>query len=96
MVVGILQVELEIDGCESLKEKRRVIASVKDRLHHEHQVSVAEVAQHDNREVAVLGIAMASSDARYCQSVLDSIVHKLGRHRDCVLGDYRTEILTGQ
>ena len=43
MVVGILQIEVSIDGSTSLKDKRRVVSSLKDRLHREHQVSVAEV-----------------------------------------------------
>ena len=43
MVVGILQFELLVPGATSLKDKRRVVKSVKDRLHREHLVSVAEV-----------------------------------------------------
>ena len=96
MIIGILQLELTIDGSESLKDKRRVIASLKDRLHREHQVSVAEVAQQDNRRVARLGIALAAGDVPYCQSVLDRILDKVQMHRQCVLSDHSVEILTGK
>lgn len=96
MVVGILQVELSIDGTGSLKDKRRVVRSVKDKLHHDHQVSVAEVDSLDDHRVAVLGITMASNDVKHCQSVLDGVVNQLRRHRECVLADHATEILTGQ
>jgi uncharacterized protein YlxP (DUF503 family) len=95
MVVGILQVELTIDGAESLKDKRRVVRSVKDKLHHDHQVSVAEVGALDNHNVAMLGITMASNDVSHCQSVLDGVLNQLRRHRECVLSDHAQEILTG-
>jgi len=95
MVVGVLQVELSIDGAASLKDKRRVILSIKDRLHREHQVSVAEVARQDDCATAVLGIALASSAVGVCQSVLDRIVDKLQKERDCCLEDYTIQILTG-
>ena len=95
MVVGILQARLTIDWAESLKDKRRVVRSLKDRLHREHQVSVAEVDCLDNCTVAMLGIALAASDGKYCRSTLDRIVDKLKVARDCVLDDYTTEILSG-
>jgi uncharacterized protein len=94
--VGILQVELMIAESSSLKDKRRVVSSVKARLHREHQVSVAEVDSLDDRGTAVLGIVLASNSVPHCQSVLDRIVDKLRWERDCVLGDHRTDVLTGQ
>lgn len=96
MVVGILQVELSVDDAVSLKDKRRVVASLKDRLHREHQVSVAEVDSLDDPCTAVLGIVLACNDVARCQSVLDRILDKLSQCSDCVLSDHRKEILTGQ
>ena len=96
MIIGILQVELIIDESQSLKDKRRVVQSVKDRLHREHQVSVAEVGSLDDRRCAVLGITMASNSVPHCQSTLDRILQKVRRHRDCALADHTTEILTGK
>lgn len=95
MVVGILQVQLMIAHAQTLKDKRRVVASVKDRLHRQHHVSVAEIDSLEQCATAVLGIALASSDVNHCQSVLDRILDQLARERDCVLEDHRKEILTG-
>jgi uncharacterized protein YlxP (DUF503 family) len=95
MVVGILQIELRIDWAESLKDKRRVLSSLKDRLHREHQVSVAEVDGTEDHRIAVLGIVMASGSAPYCRSVLDKIVDKLRHARGCVLSDHRVQVLSG-
>jgi len=43
MVVGVLQIELEIPEAQSLKDKRRVIKSLKDRIANAHNVSIAEL-----------------------------------------------------
>lgn len=96
MVVGILQVRLAIDGAESLKDKRRLVSSLKDRLHREHQVSVAEVDSLDDRHTAVLGITMASNSVPHCQSVLAGILDRLKLGRGFAVADQDTQILTGQ
>lgn len=95
MVVGIMQIEITIDWSQSLKDKRRVVKSLKDRLHRNHQVSVAEVGSLDDWRVAVLGIALASSDRGYGQGVFNHILENLRRARDCVLSDYMIEFVTG-
>jgi len=77
MVVGILQVELLIHGAESIKDKRRVINSLKERLHREHQVSVAEVGDPDVLNAAVLGISCVAREGKRVGEVLDKIVSKL-------------------
>ena len=96
MVIGILQIELAIDGATSLKDKRSVVRSLKDRLHREHQVSVAEVDLLDDHRRAMLGITMASNSLPHCQSVLDRLVDKLRLGRGFVLSDHNVQILTGQ
>ena len=96
MVIGILQVELTVQWSQSLKDKRRVVSSLKDRLHREHQVAVAEVGALDNRRTAILGLTVASNSVPHCQRMLDGILNKIRATRDCVLSDHRLEILTGK
>lgn len=95
MVIAVLQVELAIEWAASLKDKRRVVHSLKDRLHREHMVSVAEVANQDRHTTATLGIALAHSDVAAAQSTLDQILDKLRNARNCTLSDHATQILTG-
>ena len=95
MVVGILQFELLIHGAESLKDKRRVISSVKERLHREHQVSVAEVARQDIWTSAVLGLALVSTDGKRAAQVLDGITLKLRGLHDAELGEVTRQIIHG-
>ena len=93
MVIGILQFELFIHGAESLKDKRRVVLSVKDRLHREHQVSVAEVALQDRMDVAHLGLAIVGNDGKYIGQQLDRITLRLRAITDAELGDVSREVL---
>lgn len=95
VVVGILQFELIIHDPESLKDKRRVVRSVKDRLHREHQVSVAEVACQERMDLAVLGVALVGSDGRHVGQVLDHVLEKVRGVRDAELGRSTREILQG-
>ena len=95
MMIGILQFELLIHHAESLKDKRRVVRSVKDRLHRDHLVSVAEVAHLDNPRVAGMGLAIVNRDAKYIQGVLDNITAKLRALPDAQLADCSREVLNG-
>lgn len=95
MVLGILQFELLIPDPESLKDKRRVVRSVKDRLHREHMVSVAEVAAQDTPTVAVMGLALVGSDGGHVGKVLDNISAKLRALPDAELGECSRQILHG-
>lgn len=96
MVIGILQFELLIHGAQSLKDKRRVVRSVTDRLHRQHLVSVAEVAEQDTINLAVLGVSCVGTDGRRVGVVLDRILDKLRCLTDAELGDTSRQILHGE
>lgn len=93
MMVGVLRVELAVFEALTLKDKRRVVKSVKDRIGGRHNVSIAEVDRLDSHQHAVLGIAMVANDSRFVQSCLDKIVDELRMVRAATLVDYEVEIL---
>jgi len=95
MVVGILQIEISIGWATSLKDKRSVIASLKAKLHRDHQVSVAEVDLQDDMRRGMLGVVLAANEVPRAQSVLDKVLAKVEQHPDCVVSQHRTEILSG-
>ena len=70
MVVGVIVWELHLDGCRSLKEKRHVLKSLKDRLHNRFNVSAAETAHHDLWQRAELTACVVSNERGHAQSVL--------------------------
>jgi uncharacterized protein YlxP (DUF503 family) len=70
MKIGILQFELEVPHARSLKDKRRVVRSLKDRLHREHMVAVAEVGALEVWNRAMLGLVCVAADGAYLRSVM--------------------------
>ena len=92
MTVGTLRLRLMIRASHSLKDKRRVIRSLKDRIRNRHNVSVAETDAQDSHQQAILGIAMAGSDGRYIDGGLAKIVDMVRASRECELVDYEVEI----
>ena len=71
MVVGIMSMRLMIPGAHSLKDKRRALRSVKDRLRSQFNVSVAEVGALDYWQTADLGVCAVGSDRAYVERLLD-------------------------
>ena len=78
MVVGIATWELHLNGCSSLKDKRRVVKSLKDRLHSRFNVSVAETDHHDRWQRAELTCCVVATDRRHAESVLSSADRLVG------------------
>ena len=74
MIVGTLKVRMQILGAQSLKEKRKVLKSIKDRLSHM-GASVAEVDDLDKWQAATLGLAVVSNDAGFVNSMLDKMMN---------------------
>lgn len=93
MVIGVLTLELAIDGAMSLKDKRRAIRSLKDRLAHRHNISIAETDYLDEHRRSEIGIAMVSNDARFVESCLSKIVDEARRARGASLVDFSIEVL---
>ncbi len=77
MVIGILQFDLLIHDATSLKDKRRVVSSLKDRIHREHMAAVAEVGDPDLLNLARVAIAVVARDGRRVGEVLDHVSDKL-------------------
>lgn len=71
MVVGVLTWTLQLYGSQSLKAKRRVIRSVKDRLRNRFNVSVAETALHDVHQRAEITACVVATDRKRAERVLD-------------------------
>ena len=72
MVVGIVTWELHLAGCQSLKDKRQVLKSLKDRLQDRFNVSVAETDHHDLWQRAEISCCVLATDRRQAESVLSS------------------------
>ena len=75
MVVGLCTVELFISESQSLKDKRQVLLSLKDRLHGKFNLSVAEVDGQDLWQKAVLGMACVANEGSHVHQVLEQALN---------------------
>jgi hypothetical protein len=93
MVVGVLQIDLSIPGADSLKAKRMVLRSLRDRVRREFNVSIAEVEDNNQWQSATLAIVNVSNDRQFTNRVLSKVVNFVDGNRDSVLDDYRLTLL---
>ena len=93
MVDGVLQIRLLIRDAQSLKDKRRIVKSLRDRIRNEFNVSASEVDALDLHQTAVLGVALATNDRVFADQVLAKVVDYVRRSPGAELVDYETELL---
>ena len=94
MTVGTLRVSLRLHGNQSLKEKRKVVKSLIEKSRHRFNVSVAEVADQDLHQRAVIGVAVVGSDGRVLNSLLDRMVDFMESLGQAEIMDTEMEILS--
>jgi uncharacterized protein YlxP (DUF503 family) len=82
MPIGVLTLELHLPDAHSLKEKRMVVRSVKDRLRARFNVAVAELDDQDLWQHAVLGVVSISND----QKTLEALFEHIERESESFLG----------
>ncbi|MCB0274040.1 MAG: DUF503 domain-containing protein [Calditrichaeota bacterium] len=93
MIVAVLRVELYIPGSTSLKDKRAVLRSVKDRLSKKFNVSVAETDHQDKWQRAELGFAQVGSDYGFLEQNINKIFNILDNAHDFEVVDHLVEYL---
>lgn len=72
MVVGIVRLELHLPAARSLKDKRQVVRSMKERLRERLRAAVAEVEFQDLWQRAAIGIAVVAADGGQVRELLNS------------------------
>jgi uncharacterized protein YlxP (DUF503 family) len=74
MPVGLLTLELHIEHAQSLKDKRQVLRSLKDRLRAKFNVAVAELEYHDTWQRSVVGVVTLSNEEQHLQESLQQVL----------------------
>lgn len=85
MTVGLVQMEFQIPGARSLKDKRRVMKSVKERLRSRFNCSVAEVGLQEKWGRSLVAACVVSGDAAHANEQIDAIVRFAGNHHEAEL-----------
>lgn len=92
MNIGLLTLEIFLPDSHSLKEKRFVIRSLKDRLR-KFNVSIAECEHQELWQRSMMGIVSISSDHRVLEKTLNAVVEESEKILDGNLSNYQIEYL---
>jgi len=92
-VVGVLNIRLVMRSANTLKDKRRIIKSLKDRVKNNFNVSISEIGTLDHCQYSRLGIAMVGNDKRYVNGALSNLVNMFRVTTSVELVDYHLEFV---
>ena len=87
MVVSMIQFRLELPPLESIKDKRRIVASIKEKLRVRFRLAVAEVALQESLSLAQIGAAYVSNSKDFGESVLHKVLRFVEDHAEGRLED---------
>jgi len=89
MTIGLLEVEMRIPGATSLKTKRMVVKSIKDRIRNSFNVSVSELSHLSSRQSCLLGVAHLSATKSFTNRVLSEVLNFIQSCRQVELVDFQ-------
>ena len=93
MVLGTLQITLQVPDSRSLKDKRMVVRSITSRLRHTFAVAVAEVGEQDTWQTAVLGVACVSNSARHADEICQKVLAYVENDADGIVSGSHFELI---
>ncbi len=92
MIVGTAKVRLNLPEARTLKDKRRILNSLKENLRNRFNVSVAEIDGQDFIQSATIALAQVSNNSRHANSCLDKVVEAVRCSPAVRLVDYHVEL----
>jgi uncharacterized protein len=93
LIIGVLTLELHLGEANSLKDKRRIIKSLIDRIKNRYNVSVAEVGEQDLWQRSTVGISMVSCEQAHVHKVLASVIKFVEAQNTVLITNFQTELL---
>ena len=91
MIIGICRIELYIPESNSLKMKRRVVKSLKDRVMKKFNVAIAEIDFQNRWQRALLGVVTLSSEKKQVELVLSEVISFIERTDLAIIAQYQIE-----
>lgn len=80
--IGVLKVQISIYEATSLKDKRAVLNSLRDKIKHRYNISYSQIGYQESHSLAVLGFSCMSSSFDHCSKVLDNLERFLDMQAD--------------
>jgi uncharacterized protein len=95
MVVGVINIQLEIPGCRSLKEKRGFIKPLISRLHKEFNISASEVDLQDKWRESVIACVLVSNDRIFVEQSLQQIINHIEKNwQNFIVQNHHIELIS--
>ncbi len=91
MIVGVMTAQLYLHGVTSLKDKRKIVKSLIERLKNRFNISVSEVDHNDIKTSAIIAIAVVSNDTQFVNKQLDKILDFMRNDGRFALGPVERE-----
>lgn len=92
MVVGIVRIELHVPASQSLKDKRQVVRSLKQRIRDRAGAAVAEVDHHELWQRAAIGLAIVAADGARVREQLDEVRRLVDHTFEAQVLDWQEEV----
>ena len=93
MAVGLLTLELHLAEAHSLKDKRQVLRSLKDRLRKHFNVAVAELDFEDTWQRSVVGVVTLSNEEQHVEESLQKVLAEADRILGPLLVSHAVDML---
>lgn len=95
MIVGISSFELHLPSSRSLKDKRRVVKSLVDRIHQRFRVSIAETDFHDLHQRAEISMAVVTNGEAEMENLMEEVRSLVDSQTEAYLTRWDPQILEG-
>lgn len=91
--IAVLYVSLHIPHAASLKDKRMVIKSIKDKARVNFHVAVCEAGGQDKWQVATLAFCAVSNDSKYLDSCMQNILTMIRGYPEVEVCEHEVEFM---
>lgn len=93
MTIGILEIKLRIDSSHSLKDKRMILESLKDKLRNKFNIAISEIGEQDKWQISQLCVVSVNSDKRFLDTLISKIIEFVQEFPLIEIIDYQIEFI---
>ncbi|HEX7101019.1 MAG TPA: DUF503 domain-containing protein [Nitrolancea sp.] len=94
MILGTAQLTLHIPDAQSLKDRRRVVKSIVQRVRNRYDVAIADVDKQQQWQAATLGVVAVANSSQYVETVVQQVINFIEQNlQSGYLTDVRTDVI---
>ncbi|MCE5187065.1 MAG: DUF503 domain-containing protein [Planctomycetaceae bacterium] len=94
MLIGVLTIQIHLHAIFSLKDKRKIVKSLVERLRSRFNASVSEISAQDSKQLAIVGVSVVANDGSHLNEQLDKIITFIVNDGRFVTGRVQRETFT--